>query len=40
MRDSRLEKLADVLVHYSVGVKKGRITGAPVCQPRGFTNFN
>ena len=36
MRDSRLEKLADVLVNYSVGVKKGqsvRITGAPVAQP-------
>jgi aminopeptidase len=36
MRDSRLEKLADVLVNYSVGVKKGqivRIVGAPVAQP-------
>ncbi len=36
MRDPRLEKLADVLVNYSVGVKKGqsvRITGATVAQP-------
>lgn len=36
MRDPRLEKLADVLVNYSVGVTKGqsvRITGAPVAQP-------
>jgi aminopeptidase len=36
MRDPRLEKLADVLVNYSVGVKKGqsvRITGSPVSQP-------
>lgn len=36
MRDPRLEKLADVLVNYSVGVKKGqsaRISGAPVAQP-------
>jgi aminopeptidase len=36
MRDPRLEKLADVLVNYSVGVKKGqsvRIAGAPVAQP-------
>ncbi len=36
MRDPRLEKLADVLVNYSVGVKKGqlvRITGAPVSLP-------
>ena len=31
MRDLRFAKLADVLVHYSVGVRKGqmvRITGA------------
>jgi len=36
MRDPRIEKLADVLVSYSVGVKKGqtvRINGAPVAQP-------
>jgi aminopeptidase len=36
MRDVRLQKLADVLVKYSVGVKKGqlvRISGAPVAQP-------
>lgn len=36
MRDPRLEKLADVLVNYSVGVKKGqlcRISGPPVSQP-------
>jgi len=36
MRDPRLEKLADVLVNYSVGVKAGqsvRINGAPVAQP-------
>jgi len=36
MRDPRLEKLADVLVNYSVGVKKDqlvRITGAPVSLP-------
>jgi aminopeptidase len=36
MRDSRLEKLADVLVNYSVGVKKGqlvRINGPVVSQP-------
>jgi aminopeptidase len=36
MRDPRLEKLADVLVNYSVGVKSGqtvRISGAPVAQP-------
>lgn len=36
MRDPRLEKLADVLVKYSVGVKKDqlvRITGAPVSLP-------
>ena len=36
MRDPRLEKLAAVLVHYSVGVKSGqtvRISGAPVAQP-------
>jgi len=36
MRDSRLEKLADVLVNYSVGVKKDqlvRISGPPVSQP-------
>ena len=36
MRDVRLEKLADVLVNYSVGVKKDqlvRISGPPVSQP-------
>jgi aminopeptidase len=36
MRDQRLEKLADVLVNYSVGVKKGelvRISGAPIAGP-------
>lgn len=36
MRDSRLEKLADILVNYSTRVKKGqvvRITGSPICQP-------
>src|SRR5882724_6895980 len=36
MRDPRIEKLADVLVNYSVGVKNGqsvRISGAPVAQP-------
>ena len=36
MRDSRLQKLADVLVNYSVGVKKGqvvRINGAPGSAP-------
>src|SRR5450432_2449087 len=36
MRDQRLEKLADVLVNYSVCVKKGqlvRISGAPIAQP-------
>ena len=36
MRDPRLEKLAGVLVNYSVGVKKGqivRISGPPVSQP-------
>ena len=36
MRDPRLEKLADVLVNYSVGVKPGhlvRISGPPVAQP-------
>src|SRR5579862_5561382 len=36
MRDPRLTKLADVLVNYSVGVKKNqivRIVGAPVAQP-------
>src|SRR5690348_7099654 len=36
MRDPRLAKLADVLVNYSVGVKKGqivRISGSPVAQP-------
>jgi aminopeptidase len=36
MRDSRLEKLASVLVNYSVGVKKGqlvRLSGPPVSQP-------
>src|SRR5205814_9502804 len=36
MRDPRLEKLADVLVNYSVGVKKGqlvRITSAPAGLP-------
>src|SRR3954447_11556791 len=36
MRDPRFTKLADVLVNYSVGVKKGqlvRISGPPVSQP-------
>ena len=36
MRDPRLQKLASVLVNYSVGVKKGqivRISGPPVSQP-------
>jgi aminopeptidase len=36
MQDPRLEKLADVLVNYSVGVKRGqtvRISGSPICQP-------
>ena len=36
MRDSRLERLADVLVNYSAGVKKGqlvRLSGPPVAQP-------
>jgi aminopeptidase len=36
MRDPRLEKLADVLVNYSVGVRPGqsvRLSGAPVAQP-------
>src|SRR5687767_995618 len=36
MRDVRLEKLADVLVNYSVGVQKDqlvRISGPPVAQP-------
>ena len=36
MRDPRLEKLAEVLVDYSIGVKKGqtvRISGSPVAQP-------
>jgi aminopeptidase len=36
MRDPRLEKLADVLVNYSVGVKPGqlvRISGPPIAQP-------
>src|SRR5690349_2401377 len=36
MRDPRLEKLADVLVNYSVGVKKNnvvRISGPPLAQP-------
>jgi aminopeptidase len=36
MRDPRLEKLADVLVNYSVGVKKDnvvRISGPPLAQP-------
>ena len=36
MRDPRLAKLADVLVNYSVGVKKDqlvRISGPPVSQP-------
>ncbi|MCU1276428.1 MAG: putative family peptidase, partial [Bryobacterales bacterium] len=36
MRDPRLNKLAAVLVNYSVGVKKGqlvRISGPPVSQP-------
>jgi leucyl aminopeptidase (aminopeptidase T) len=36
MRDSRLAKLAGVLVNYSVGVRPGqivRISGAAVAQP-------
>ncbi len=36
MRDPRYEKLADVLVNYSVGVKPGqivRISGEPVAAP-------
>jgi aminopeptidase len=36
MRDPRLEKLADVLVNYSVGVKKDnvvRVSGPPLAQP-------
>src|SRR3954464_4724774 len=36
MRDPRLEKLADVLVNYSVGVKPGnlvRISSPPIAQP-------
>ena len=36
MRDPRLEKLADVLVNYSTGVKPGqlvRITGGTVASP-------
>jgi aminopeptidase len=36
MRDPRLEKLADVLVNYSVGVRRDnvvRISGPPVAQP-------
>src|SRR6476661_2960857 len=36
MRDARLEKLAAVLVNYSVGVKPGqlvRISGSPVSAP-------
>src|SRR3982751_3511875 len=36
MRDPRFTKLADVLVNYSVGVRKGqlvRISGPPVSQP-------
>ena len=36
MRDQRLERLADVLVNYSVGVRPGqlvRISGPPVSQP-------
>jgi aminopeptidase len=36
MRDARLDKLADVLTNYSIGVKKGhivRLTGAPVSRP-------
>ena len=36
MRDPRLEKLADVLVNYSVGVKPDqlvRISGPPVTAP-------
>src|SRR5688500_3144392 len=36
MRDPRLEKLADVLVNYSVGVKKDnvvRLNGPPLSQP-------
>jgi aminopeptidase len=36
MRDPRLEKLADVLVNYSVGVKKDnvvRINAPPIAMP-------
>ena len=36
MRDPRLEKLADVLVNYSVGVRKDqlvRVSGPPLAQP-------
>lgn len=36
MTDPRLEKLAQVLVRYSTGVRAGdlvRITGSPICQP-------
>ncbi|WP_432797808.1 aminopeptidase [Poriferisphaera sp. WC338] len=36
MRDARIDKLADVIVRYSVGVKKGdvvRLTGEPVSIP-------
>ncbi|MEX2670677.1 MAG: aminopeptidase [Phycisphaeraceae bacterium] len=36
MRDSRLDKLADVIVNYSTGVKPGqivRISGDPIAQP-------
>ncbi len=36
MRDFRLTKLADVLVNYSVGVKKGdivRLAGSTACEP-------
>ena len=36
MRDPRMEKLADVLVNYSVGVKPGqivRISGPPISEP-------
>src|SRR5438270_11597340 len=36
MRDPRIEKLADVIVNYSIGVREGqlvRISGPPVAQP-------
>ena len=41
MRDPRFTRLADVLVNYSVGVKKGqlvRISGPPVSHPLVVTD--